>query len=77
MAIKKRFVNPCRKIGRNIRRERLRLGLTQAAVAQRCGLSPSTISSIELGKHPNMSTDNLWLVAGGLGVKASKLCVGC
>ena len=66
-----------KKIGRNLRRERLRLGLTQAAVAERSGLSRGSISSIELGKRPYMLITTLARIAGGMGINFSKLCAGC
>jgi transcriptional regulator with XRE-family HTH domain len=77
MALKRNYVNPSRKVGRNLRRERLRLGLTQAAVAQRSGLSAGTISALEQGKRPHALITTLARIAGGLGIRCSKLFVGC
>ena len=73
----KKFVNPCRIIGRNIRRERLRAGLTQAALAWRSGVSPGTIRALEHGQRPYALFTTLAKVAGGLGIPIHKLCVGC
>lgn len=77
MAIKRKYINPSQKSGRNIRRERLLLGLTQAALAQRSGLSTGSISAIELGKRPYTLMTTLAQIAGGMGIPFSKLCVGC
>ena len=38
-----------RRLGRGLRRARARRGLSQAAVAARCGISQSTISRLENG----------------------------
>ncbi len=40
-----------RVIGSRIRAARRQRGLTQAALAERAGLSPETVSAIERGKH--------------------------
>lgn len=45
-------INETRRVGRQLRRQRLELGLTQAAVAARCGMSQSNISAYESGRRP-------------------------
>jgi transcriptional regulator with XRE-family HTH domain len=77
MTTKRRFGNPTRKIGRNLRRERLRLGLTQAAAAAQSGVSPGTIRAIEQGRRPYVLLTTLAQIAGALGIPLRKLFEGC
>src|SRR4051812_48055178 len=50
-------------LAENIRRERVRRGLTQQQVAARCGLYQSDISRIERGERPLSLDDVLRLAA--------------
>lgn len=44
-------------VGKRIKEERLKLGFTQKEVAERCGLSVSYISDIEVGRtNPSLKT---------------------
>ncbi len=44
-----------RELGQRIRQRRISLGLTQAELAQRCGVSPSTETRIENGEDTKIS----------------------
>ena len=59
-------------IGENVKYYRKKLGLTQAALAERLGVSPVNISQIETGqRRPNM--DTVQSIALALGIDAGKL----
>ncbi|HMR80615.1 MAG TPA: helix-turn-helix transcriptional regulator [Polyangiaceae bacterium] len=68
----KRVAAVLASIGANVRRCRLRKGLTQEGLAERCSVEPRTIQSIERGKT-NLSIAVLVSVADGLGVDARSL----
>lgn len=55
-----------------IKTARKRAGLSQVQLAQKLGVSPSTVAAWELGTH-SMRTARLQQVARALGVKVSKL----
>lgn len=59
-------------IGANVRRSRLRKGLTQEGLAERCSVEPRTIQSIERART-NLSIAVLVSVADGLGVDPRSL----
>ena len=54
-----------RVIGRELRQTRHALGLTQAEVAGRLGVSPSYLSAIEAGKR-NLTVAQLANIAGAM-----------
>jgi transcriptional regulator with XRE-family HTH domain len=57
-----------RMVGRNVRRLRIALGLSQAALAERMGVDRAYVSGLELGqRNPTILT--LWHIAKALGVK--------
>lgn len=59
-------------IARNVRRARKQLGLSQAAVAARCGFSDSFVSEVERGrKYP--SAEALERIARALGLRPYQL----
>jgi transcriptional regulator with XRE-family HTH domain len=58
----------------NLKRNRARKGLTQAELAERCGLSANFISNIESGKkYPSVTT--MQGIADSLGVKPYQLFI--
>jgi transcriptional regulator with XRE-family HTH domain len=59
-------------VGRELRETRLMLGLTQAAVAARLGVSPSYVSAVEAGKR-NLTVAQLANIANAmrLGIEVS------
>ena len=59
-------------VGRRIRQQRLRQGLTQSQLAERVGAADETISRIERGKLAP-SVDMLGRIAGVLGVSVDAL----
>ncbi len=56
----------------NVRRIRLKIGLTQEKVAEAAGLHPNYISSVERGER-NISIGNIENIAIALGVSMSEL----
>jgi len=58
--------------GRNMRRLRREMGLTQEELSHASGLMQSYISEIEAGKR-NVSIDNIDAVAKALGVSLAQL----
>ena len=61
-----------RQMGRTVRKLRLAKKLSQAKLAERCGLSREYINKIEAGKYdPPLSTINA--IAEALGVTARRL----
>lgn len=61
-----------RLLGENVRRERLRLGLTQDALAVEAGMTRSYLSDLERGTR-NPSVHALGLLARALKVEAADL----
>jgi transcriptional regulator with XRE-family HTH domain len=64
--------DPRLKFGREIRRLRQALGLTLEEFADRCGVSPNYIGSIENG-HRDPSLTTIRALAKGLGVTTGEL----
>ena len=63
------------KFGLNVRRLRLKKGLSQAALARRAGLSPNYIGTLERGiQNPSLKT--LERLAKCLGCPMSETCRG-
>lgn len=60
------------QIGQNIKRLRLRKGLTQKQLAKRAGVSISYLGRIERGRV-NVSIWVVWKIAGGLGVSVGEV----
>ena len=60
--------------GKNVRKYRTALKLSQEAFAEECGLHRTYISSIERFQR-NVSIDNIQHIAGALNVPAYKLLV--
>ena len=59
-------------IGKRIRGFRLRLGLSQEALAERCGLHTTYIGQVERGEK-NASMESVQKIAGGLGISLEQL----
>lgn len=59
-------------VGDVIRARRRMMGLTQAALAKRSGVSKDTISRIENGQH-NVRLNTLEAIAGAMGLRAVHL----
>jgi len=64
--------NELAALGRNIRRVRKRLELSQEAMAEKCGLHRTYISDIERGNR-NPSFSSLVMMSRGLGLTVSEL----
>ena len=62
-------------IGRNIRRHRERIGMSQSAFANMISVGRSYENEIENGKH-NVSVNELMKIADGLDVPLSELFFG-
>jgi transcriptional regulator with XRE-family HTH domain len=63
------------KFGLNVRRIRLKKGLSQSALAKQAGLSPNYIGTLERGvQNPSLKT--LERLAKGLGCSMSETCKG-
>ena len=63
------------RFGLNVRRLRLKKGLSQTALARRAGLSPNYIGTLERGiQNPSLKT--LERLAKGLGCPMSETCRG-
>jgi transcriptional regulator with XRE-family HTH domain len=56
----------------NVRRVRLRLGLTQEELADRSGLHRTYVGSVERGER-NISIDNMERLAGALDAEVEEL----
>lgn len=63
------------RFGRRVRELRTRLGLSQEAFADRCGLDRTYMSGIERGKR-NLSLRNIEIIARALDVSISDLTKG-
>jgi transcriptional regulator with XRE-family HTH domain len=59
--------------GRNVRKRREGIDLTQEALAEKAGLDRTYISDIERGSR-NLSISNIVRIAKALGTTASDLC---
>lgn len=64
--------NPKEIFAFNVRRIRVDAGLSQEELAFRSGLHRTYISSVERSQR-NVSLENIFLIAGALGVPASEL----
>lgn len=58
--------------GTNVRKNRMRLGLSQEKFAEKCGLHRTYISDIECFRR-SISLDNIQKIADALGVETYKL----
>ena len=58
--------------GTNVRKNRMRLGLSQKKFAEKCGLHRTYISDIECFRR-SISLDNIQKIADALGVETYKL----
>jgi len=65
-----------RTIGANVKRIRMEKGLTQAEVAERAGISVSTLRRVEKGSSIRVRMRTLISVAEGLGVMPSEVVKG-
>src|SRR5215210_5184414 len=59
-------------VGDEVRRRRLKLGLTGAQLAERASMAPSAVSQIETGKR-SPSSDSVIKLADALGVNVGDL----
>jgi transcriptional regulator with XRE-family HTH domain len=59
-------------LGRNMRRRRKELGMSQEELGDRASLEQSYVSNVEAGTR-NVSIDNIARIAGGLGVGIADL----
>ncbi|HYH21713.1 MAG TPA: helix-turn-helix transcriptional regulator [Azospirillum sp.] len=66
--------SPKEILASNVRRIRVEAGLSQEELAFRSGLHRTYISSVERGQR-NVSLENIFLIAGALGVPASDLLI--
>jgi transcriptional regulator with XRE-family HTH domain len=57
-----------RMVGRNVKRLRMKAGLSQARLADRMGVDRAYVSGLELGQR-NPTIVTLWHIAQALGVK--------
>jgi transcriptional regulator with XRE-family HTH domain len=62
-------------VGRNIRRRRKKLDLTQEAAAERCSVHPVEFARAERGKR-DMRVSTVAKIAKGLDISASELMAG-
>ena len=62
----------CKKFGKNVRKYRLKKGLSQERLAELAGLHRTYISAVERGKR-SISLKNIDRIANVLGIKVSKL----
>lgn len=61
-----------RKLGANIKFERIRLGISQRSFAKMIGVSQAYLSSVENGEK-NIGFNNLCKIADGLGLPIGNL----
>lgn len=59
-------------VGRNVRRLRMKAGLSQAELAVKMGVDRAYVSGLELGQR-NPTVVTLWHVAQALGVRLALL----
>jgi predicted transcriptional regulator len=69
------LVEPKLKVGQNIRAERNRAGITQEALAHRCGLHPVEVGRAERGVR-DLRISTVAKIARGLKVPAGQLLDG-
>jgi transcriptional regulator with XRE-family HTH domain len=62
-------------LGRNVRRRRETIDISQDKLAEKAGLDQTYISGIECG-HRNPGIKNVAKLAKALGIKTSELCMG-
>lgn len=63
------------RVGDRVRTHRVRLGMSQEALADRADLHRTYIGSVEQGQR-NLSLSNLFALADALGVAAADLIAG-
>ncbi len=63
------------RFGQRVRERRNAVGLSQEALADKCGLDRTYISGIERGRR-NLSLRNIEIIAGALGTTISDLTEG-
>ena len=61
------------RLGRRLREFRRRAGLTQVGLAERSGVSRTTIASIETGQRDNMTLEHALRLAHALGITVEAL----
>jgi len=61
------------KIGNNIKRLRLKLGISQDTLSKKANLAFHTIAKIEAGSTPNPTIDTVKKIADALGVSLDDL----
>lgn len=66
---------PQEYFGRRVRQLRLRLKLSQEALAERCDLHRTYVGSVERGER-NVSLENIVIIAQALNTTPSKLLKG-
>jgi transcriptional regulator with XRE-family HTH domain len=70
-----RGVEPKLQVGQNIRSERKRAGITQEALAERCGLHPVELGRAERGTR-DLRVSTVAKIARGLEIPACELLRG-
>lgn len=68
-------MEPKLKVGRNIRAERKRIGITQEALAERCDMHPVEIGRAERGTR-DLRVSTIVKLANGLEIPAGELLRG-
>ncbi len=68
-------MEPKVKVGRNIRLNRERLGITQETLADRCGMHPVEVGRAERGLR-DMRLSTVVKLAHGLGIPPGELLAG-
>lgn len=58
-------------LGKALRAQRKRRGITQEELAASLGMSPATISFLENGKKPSLTLRDLYGICEALGARAS------
>jgi transcriptional regulator with XRE-family HTH domain len=64
------------RLGRRVKRLRERAGMTQHELADRSGVSRTTIANLETGVRPSLLVDNAVRLADALGVSLDLLVRG-
>lgn len=67
--------DPRKEFGRNLRKRRVALGLSQEKLAERAGVHRTYVGSVERGER-NVSLENIARLARALGLSASTLMEG-